>query len=499
MQFLKRHKVLFSVLLMLILSISVYQVTKKPEVPNWTIDTISTGTVRELVSVSGVIEAESEASLSFPLSGTVGSILVKDGDRVEEGAVLATLEYSELLAERRDAEAALMIADADQRELQSGPRTEERDVTSSLITIARSHLEKTVREERVKVDSAYFTLLSSDLEAVPKNANTAAEAPTITGTYTCTQEGVYIINFFRSSSESGYSYRLSGLETGSGNAYSEAPAPLGMCGLRMQIDADSTYGTQTWLVSVPNTTSATYPTLMTAYVLAQEVSENAIIAAQDALMKAEREAVLSNATPREEEVARSEAARLQASARLAAIDARIKDRTLTAPFAGIVSDVDMTKGEASTGRSIALIGSNTFVLTVRIPEIDITKVALGQSALANFDARQGETLEGYVSFIAPVAREIDGVAYFEAHITFTTPPEWMRSGLNADVDIIVDEHEESLRAPKRFIVTDTGASYLLYPEGATTTKRAVDILFTGNDGFVSIAGDIHEGDTIVAP
>ncbi len=392
-----------------------------------------------------------------------------------------------------------MIADADFRELKNGPRGEERDVTASAVTIARSNLEHTVGEEKVKVQNAYRTLLSNDLEAVPLNANTDAEPPTITGTYTCAKEGAYTIDFFRSSGESGYSYRLGGLESGSGTAYSETPVALGSCGLRMQIDADSSYGTQRWTISVPNTKSATYSSLFSSYLLAEEMSDNAVTTARDALVKAEREATLANATPREESLTRAEATVVQASARLSAIDARIEERTLISPFSGVVSDVDMTKGEASTGRTISLIGSSTFVLTVRIPEIDITKIAVGQRTLSDFDARQGEVIEGRVSFIAPVAREIDGVAYFEAKIAFDTPPPWMRSGLNADVDIITQESEELLRAPKRFVVTEGDTSYLLYPEGVTTTKHEVDILFTGNDGFVSVSGSVREGDTIVAP
>ncbi len=499
MSFLKRHKVSLSILGIIVVGVLVYQGTKKPEVPDWTTDTISKGIVRELVSVSGVIEAESEATLSFPISGTVGNILVSEGMVVDEGTVLATLEQNELLAEKRDAEGALMIANANLRELIEGPRSEERDVTAQTVTIARANLESAVGEERVKVQNAYRALLSNDLEALPENKNTTATPPTITGTYTCNKEGTYTLTFFRSGADSGYSYRMSGLETGSATGYSESSGVLGTCGLRMQIDADSNYGGQTWTIEVPNSKSPTYPTLLSAYLLAQETSDNVVTSAHDALVKAERDATLSNATPREEELRRREAAVVQASARIDGILARMNERTLVAPFRGTISDIDMTRGEASTGRTLSLIASSTFILTVRIPEIDITKVLAGQRVVADFDARQGEQVDGHISFISPVAREIDGVAYFEADIVFDTPPTWMRSGLNADVDIIVEESEEALRVPRRFLVTQGDASYLLYPDGVTTRREKVDVLFTGNDGFVSVSGNIREGDTIVAP
>jgi multidrug efflux pump subunit AcrA (membrane-fusion protein) len=159
----------------------------------------------------------------------------------------------------------------------------------------------------------------------------------------------------------------------------------------------------------------------------------------------------------------------------------------------------MKRGEANGNNAITLVSRDAFSLTVRIPEIDITQVHMGQKAEVRFDAEPGETIEGTVAFVAPIATQIDGVAYFEATIHFEAPPEWMRSGLNADVDIVTHEERDVLRVPKRFLVHEGDMHALLYPRGATTTKERVDVVFSGNDGFVGISGNVHEGDTIVAP
>ncbi len=497
-RFLTTKWIVFFVLIVLVSAFVVYKTTKE-ETPDWVTGTVERGDVRELVSVSGVIEAEGEATLSFPTQGVVEEILVREGDVVVTDQVLATLKQDALLAERQDAYAALMIARADRDELIAGPRSEERDVTDAEIAIARANLERTITEEAQKVGNAYRALLSGNLEALPEDASTDDTPPTVSGTYTCATGGTYTVDVFRSSAQSGYSYRIGGIETGTYAAYTESPGAFGTCGLSLEFSPDEAYGNRRWLIAIPNTRGVSYTTNWNAYLLAKEQEANAVSAAREALDKALREQTLENAVPRDEALARAEAAILQAESRLAETDARLKDRTLRAPFAGVVSDIDITRGEVSTESGITLVASDIFELTVRIPEIDITRVKEGQVADVEFDARQGEIIQASIRFISAVAREIDGVAYFEAKLSFTSPPEWMRSGLNADVDIIVNEVKDTLRVAKRFIKNTDGANYLLYPLGTVTREEKVDVTFTGNDGFVAVSGNVREGDTIVLP
>jgi multidrug efflux pump subunit AcrA (membrane-fusion protein) len=499
MQFFLRHRKLVIVFVLLVISGSLYFLTKEDGAPDWVEGTVERGDVRELVSVSGVIEAEGEATLSFPTSGIVSEILVREGDSVLKDQILALLSQDELLAERRDAYANLLIVTADRDELIAGPRGEERDVTKTAVAIAEADLARTKSEEAKKVENAYRTLLSSDLEALPLSPSTEDAAPVITGTYTCGKEGAYKLDIFRSGADSGYSYRLSGLESGTYPAYTESPAPFGLCGLRIQFVAGETYGNRSWEVRIPNPNGTTYTANLNAYLLAQTGEKNGVSASEQALEKALREATLANAIPRDEALARANASVIQAEARLAQIDARMSDRTLRAPFSGVVSDSSLTVGETSEKDALTLVSSDRFVLTVRIPEIDITRIGVNQEADVRFDARPDEIVTALIEFIAPRAIEIDGVAYFEAKLGFLNPPTWLRSGLNADVDVVIKEQVDVLMIPKRFIIEENGESYVLRPEGIETVKEKISVDFIGNNGFVAVSGSIREGDTLIAP
>lgn len=468
--------------------------------PDRVTSTVTRGNVTSIVSVSGVVEAEEAADLAFPQGGIVANILVKEGDMVERGAVLATLEQSTLQAERRDAYAALLIAEANREELINGPQNEARSVTEVSVAIAKENLTRTVAEEKEKVQNARRSLYSTDLEALPENKTNDDTPPTITGTYSCADSGEYILSIYKSNTRSGYSYRLSGLETGTFTVYTEVPAPLGSCGLYIQFGSDESYNIQDWTITIPNTRSSSYATNLNTYELALQQQKNNVAAKEQALDLALREQTLENADPRAEALQRANASVLQATARLAAVDSRIADRTLRAPFPGTISSIDVLSGETvSTAPIVTLVGTGAFELTMRIPEIDITKVTIGQKTRVIFDARPEEPQDAEIAFISPLATEIDGVAYFEATVRFPNPPVWLRGGLNADINIIVDEQNDVLRIPKRFLVEENGSYSVI--TGITkneTSTTSVEVFFTGNDGFVAITG-LSEGSTVIAP
>ena len=214
---------------------------------------------------------------------------------------------------------------------------------------------------------------------------------------------------------------------------------------------------------------------------------------------AEEEAAVINASARSEVVAQQQAAVNEARAAVASIDAQIADRSIVAPFTGEIINVDIFPGEtANTEPVITLLANTDFELTARIPEIDVTKVQPDQAAVVVFDAQPDTALAGNVTYISPLATEIDGVAYFESKITLAEAPTWLRSGLNADVDILVEEWVDTLRVPKRFIATEDDRHYVYLTEGEAVAKTEITVSFFGNDGYAAISG-LTEGDIVTAP
>jgi len=78
----------------------------------------------EQLAASGTVEA-TDADLGFQTGGRIGQILVREGDRVDSGQVLARLDVRDLDARRAQAAAQLAAQQARLSELHRGARPEE--------------------------------------------------------------------------------------------------------------------------------------------------------------------------------------------------------------------------------------------------------------------------------------------------------------------------------------------------------------------------------------
>jgi len=482
----RRHLILFALCAVGIGAyVLFYSTQKAPDVP---IARVERGSIEQLVSISGTVDFTQNADLTFSANGTVASVLVREGDEVEAEQVLATLDQKKHLADMRDALAYLAIQRANYDELVRGPSTEAQAVSTAAVALAEGNVARITREQDELVRNARRTLFSTDLVATPVWKDNADTPPTISGTYTCDSEGTYTLSVYRSRGVSGYSYRLSGLETDTDTAYTDSPQSLGTCGLYIQFADDVSYGNQDWTIEIPNTRSTSFVTQSNAYSLALEKQKTAVAVAKDELVQASAGRALENATPRDEALARANANIEQASARIEVIDADIENRTIRAPFSGTITDVSFLVGETSDAKKMTLVAKNSYELTVRIPEIDITKVSIGDLARVSLDANASEILTAHITFISPLATEIDGVSYYEAHLTFDTTPDWFRGGLNADVDIVTDIRNDALKLPSRYIQTIDGIGRVVTKNGDKVESRDVGISFRGSDGFVEVTG-----------
>ena len=476
----------------------VLQVTNNQEI-TYVTTVVERGPVEQLISVSGMVEAEQRAELAFPATGIVSAVNVRPGDVVVAGDVLVTLQSATLAADRQDALAARTRAVATRDELLAGPQSEARAATAESVAFKAASLETIKNTQADLVANAYRNLLSSGLTASSDDASEAAVAPVVSGTYACTEQGTYTLETYSSSAQSGYSLRLSGLESGTYPVSFEQPTIIGVCGLRLLFDRDSRYSNTTWSITIPNQQSSQYTINRNAYTLAQTQAASAIAVAEQDLLVTEANANNTNAPARSESITRANADINSADARIARIDAQIEERVIRAPFAGTIMEVGVLPGEtASTQPVVTLLAASDFELTARIPEIDIGKLAAGQPVRAVFDARTDQILTGTVEFISLQATMIEGVAYYEAIISLATTPDWMRSGLNADIDVVILEVADSLRVPSRFITQTDATAQVRTKVDDLVATTTISIILAGNDGYTAITG-LNEGDIVVAP
>lgn len=99
----------------------------------------------EALSATGTVEG-TEALVGFDRAGRVMEVLVREGDEVEEGQVLAVLDTAALHARRLQSEAQYEVARAVLAEMERGARAQELSQARAALESARSVLEDARRD-----------------------------------------------------------------------------------------------------------------------------------------------------------------------------------------------------------------------------------------------------------------------------------------------------------------------------------------------------------------
>jgi HlyD family secretion protein len=127
----------------------------------------------------------------------------------------------------------------------------------------------------------------------------------------------------------------------------------------------------------------------------------------------------------------------QARNDLEAAQARLDQTHLTAPFAGMVAQVEVVAGEYATPGKILIVLSQLDKLQVKttdLSERDIVNVRAGAPATIAVEAL-GQEFNGTVLLISPLANTLGGDVVYEVTIAFEEQPAGALAGMTADVTI----------------------------------------------------------------
>jgi HlyD family secretion protein len=137
-----------------------------------------------------------------------------------------------------------------------------------------------------------------------------------------------------------------------------------------------------------------------------------------------------------DKLALAEARLSNAKAQVAAAQFALDNYELKAPFAGIVQEVNITVDQITgpTTWAIALADTSAwYVDTSDLGELDVVKIAIGQSVTITVDAFPGEEFTGVVESISGAPTVQGGDILYKVHILLEKPDKAMRWGMTAEV------------------------------------------------------------------
>ena len=159
----------------------------------------------------------------------------------------------------------------------------------------------------------------------------------------------------------------------------------------------------------------------------------------------------------------AKAATLMSEARVAVAKANLARTRLTAPFAGVIAEINGELNEyvtpsppgIATPPAVDLIDNSCFYVTAPIDEVDAPEIAPGMAARVSLDAFGDRHFDGKVRRIAPYVLDREKQARtVDVEVEFTNPEDIRQlvAGYSADVEIILDVRPDTLRIPTEAVL-----------------------------------------------
>lgn len=412
--------------------------------------TVGRETLVETVSATGKIEPEAEVEMKFEIGGRVNEVLVKKGQAVTAGTVLARLDTTDLELQVRSAEIDLTQAQANLQQLYE------------------PELAEKISAARASVESARLNLAELEDDIDPDEV-TKAEAA-LKQTEITLKEAQW--------------------------AYD-------------QVSYRGDVGAMSQANELQNATLA-YESALADYNLAlKEATPAELAAARSTLANAQSSLAELLDAPSEAEILSQQASVDKAQLNLEEARSNLEDAVLVAPTDGVVVVVNIEVGERvladDTEAAVTIANTSTYLLKMEVDELDISQVRQGQPATVVLDAFGDQAFEGTVTDISPspTTTSSDSIVTYEVTISLVTGSQNANflSGMTANATIETRRLEDVLVVPNRAIQTEragrTSITYVEKLDGQGNVMRVEIALGLRSGGMTEVTAGLEEGDPII--
>ncbi len=177
---------------------------------------------------------------------------------------------------------------------------------------------------------------------------------------------------------------------------------------------------------------------------------------------------------------------------------------ITAPAGGVIIARGVEEGETVVGGTSAFGGGtelftiadlSTLLVRAAINEVDIGKVARGDSVALSVDAFPTDTVAGIVRLVPPAARLQERVRVFDVEIEVRGSGGPLRPGMTANVRIAGPRKADVLRVPVEAVLLSEGQPVVFVVGGGEPVRTPVT-LGLGDLSYVEVLQGLALGDSV---
>ncbi|MBI1881767.1 MAG: efflux RND transporter periplasmic adaptor subunit [Chloroflexi bacterium] len=393
------------------------------------------GQMALVLDYAGTLQAKDSVDILPGATGRIESVLVAEGDEVQAGDPIAVVEDDTYLAQLKQAEAAVTSAKLNLAKMELGSRPEEIAAAQAAVELARAAV-----NDVASINDDERTKAAVDLakaEAALKAAQTEYD----------------------------------------------------------KIAWAGDVGQTSQAVALEQATIA-YQDALANYNLDTNPSDSQLAPLMLQQAQAELNLALKVQPYRQIDFEAARAAIQQAEAALDLANIQLGEVVIKAPFDGVVAELNISQGSrVSQQTNVATFISQEVEVVVNVPESRIGQIEKGQSAALQMTAYPGQDFPGVVGSIAPQANQ--DTRTFKVKITPTKGADLLRSGMYANVSILVQEKPNTLLAPRTAITTidDKPAVFVVKGDNTVEQREVTTGLFDKDN--IEILSGLKEGETVV--
>lgn len=458
---------------------------------------VGRGNIVSAVSGAGTIQANETVDLAFQATGIVKQVLVQEGDTVTPGQTLAILDTRKLESQVAAAQAQLETAQAQLAQRQQGNGTPA-EIASAQAAVASA---------QANYDRVVAGPTAAELKAA--QADLASAQAAYTAAVKASETSSKDLESVRAALEKA-NVSLQQAQAAYDQIGGASNPNIGMTRQSKDLQ-NATIDYQQALANYQAKLTTNGPDAQKQIASARAAVESAnkrlddlnVTESESAAARSSLESAKSNLAKLTAPASANDLAIAQANVKsaheaLKQAQLNLENARLTAPFAGVVTDVRIAQGSSASGIAISLMDRDPLHVDLKLSENDVVRVTNHMPVKLTIDSLKDWQAQGVVEYISPAGVTTNGVATYQVRVTLADADPRVKVGMTANIDITIEEKDNVLVVPNTALLPQ-GAGHAVQVVNADNTLQKVAVETGLSDGAqTEIVSGIGEGAKIIA-